>query len=273
MGCCSLQCFSQVDLGDIKRQEAISNLHESTRASVNKLIAGWSVFKHDTEAGRLLSRLYGVDPSGRPQIKYPKLRQRNTKIKHIQVNSVQAKNEKKPLVQAPRVGRKSMKTNNHKALNAIPRRKSAAACRNDVQKTSMAMKSYRPPHMNAFASDDEKIRLNHIFSSKGGRALPDELTHLNNESANKKDQLHKKREQCSVEVEEDGPPRSMMAKQIILEIEERKQFQLDLEIKGVVKSALGDQIAEEIESRVRELSKHDAEVAKAYMMKAFKSQM
>ena len=37
--------------------------------------------------------------------------------------------------------------------------------------------SYRPPHMHAFSSDDEKARLSEVFTHKGGAALPRELTH------------------------------------------------------------------------------------------------
>jgi hypothetical protein len=238
---------------------------EAESASENSP-ADWRVFKHDTEAGRLLSRLYGVDPSGRTQIKYPKLKKRSTTT----TKNIQAKDEKKKIsiVQVPRVGRKTMKNNNKvNPLNAIPRRKTAVACRDDVEKTSLAMKNYRPPHVNTFASDDEKIRLNDIFSCKGGRALPHELTQPNTELSDEAGRADKKRVNKSPyanERKEDGPPRSVMAKQIISEIEERRQFQMELEKKGIG-SPMRRQITNEIESRLKELSIRDPKVAKAYM--------
>lgn len=147
----------------------------------------WRVFKHDTEAGRLLSRLYGVRPNARPQIKYP-----NLKTREICGSAQQRSHWKSPgqgqqverkgfdrsraaSVTAPKVGR-AAQDKPASAVTLIPRRKNEVACQEEQLAIESVRHTFRPPNRGDYSTDREKDRLNELFTFGGGSALPEELT-------------------------------------------------------------------------------------------------
>ena len=176
---------------------------ESQRFSLKKsTVPNWKAFKCDTQAGKLLSRLYGVQPESRPKINYPVLKakkQRNEEciVEHVsQWRNVNAKpgstdprevkfqKDKAKALSVPKVGRTQSiqsKNNVSRPINlsrqGIPSRKSEVACKKEIRNIAMKNEAYRPPHERLSSTDYEKNRLNEIFTFKGGQALPLELTH------------------------------------------------------------------------------------------------
>jgi hypothetical protein len=62
-------------------------------------------------------------------------------------------------------------------VDFIPKRRAADDCRQAIDDAEMRQSAYRPPNMNAYSAEAEKDRLSEVFTHKGGRALPNELTH------------------------------------------------------------------------------------------------
>ena len=167
----------------------------------------WKVFDIGTEAGRLLSRLYGVSTSSNrdnhnnnnnnhhhhhPCIQYPKFKtkkfdpnQQTWKVAGIghnnNTNPFSSSNNKakKKQIQVPRVG---ISKRNHYSSNKdtvamidiIPKRKNAHKCQEQLTQMEEMITAYRPPHHKCLA-EKEKERLSHVFTYKGGSALPTEL--------------------------------------------------------------------------------------------------
>ncbi|GMH62794.1 hypothetical protein TrRE_jg1379 [Triparma retinervis] len=67
--------------------------------------------------------------------------------------------------------------NDNEAGRLLAKRRAAEECRQAIDDAEMRQSAYRPPNMNAFSADAEKDRLSEVFTHKGGRALPSELTH------------------------------------------------------------------------------------------------
>ena len=175
---------------------------ESQTFSLKKsTVPNWKAFKCDTQAGKLLSRLYGVQPESRPKINYPVLKakkQRNEEciVEHVsQWRNVNAKpgstdprevkfqKDKAKALSVPKVGRAQpiqSKNNVSRPINlsrqVFPSRKTEVACRKEIRNIAMKNEAYRPPHERSISTDYEKNRLNEIFIFKGGQALPLELT-------------------------------------------------------------------------------------------------
>jgi hypothetical protein len=78
-------------------------------------------------------------------------------------------------VNVPKFQKKSLYT--FAPVDFIPKRRAAEECRQAIDDAEMRQSAYRPPNMNAFSADAEKDRLSEVFTHKGGRALPSELTH------------------------------------------------------------------------------------------------
>uniref|UniRef100_A0A7S4MSU8 Uncharacterized protein n=1 Tax=Odontella aurita TaxID=265563 RepID=A0A7S4MSU8_9STRA len=147
----------------------------------------WRVFQHDTEAGRLLSRLYGVQPGGKPQINYPKLKTRkscSTERAHWkspgqgEVDRKRAGFDRRRAasVSVPKVGSAVRRGETASAVTFIPRRKNEVACHEDLACIESVRHTFRPPNRSEYSTDREKDRLNELFTYGGGVALPEELT-------------------------------------------------------------------------------------------------
>lgn len=239
----------------------------------------WKVFRRDTEAGRLLSRLYGVQPTDEPLIHYPttttKIRKERINNGNWNVDSSAANLQKKsPIVHAPRVGNQS-RVPKEAPLEQIPRRKPKGACDETVRKSATLLQRYRPPNQTASSTDAEKDRLNEVFAYKGGCALPNELTmpigivpSESKRNMQERDRVLKARsrrnERLYGDVEHttekgsnkgDSSTKELLVKQISDEIKERRQYQMTMEEAGIGASSR-KKIGDEIASRLSELGFH-----------------
>ena len=230
----------------------------------------WKVFKRDTEAGRLLSRLYGVKGDKDCSINYPKLNVRRSNDKllgerspwnqaHILKNA-ELKRSRNKGVAVPKFGRCKKKETDFKVVS-IPRRKSHASCQQTLDQNSMLNRNYRPPvNFNKQNSSEEKVRLSKLYEYGGGCALPDELTSpiqpipLNDKDAVKnKDTVRKNDGATGGRHDQE----ESLADDIVREIKERQQFQLEVEQMGCGVSSR-NRIVEEITSRMKKLHEIDA---------------
>ena len=154
----------------------------------------------NTEAGRLMARLYGHNTatkrSAASQINYPVLtnsknnrpkRNESTWRNEHQWRAVNSANRlcdprrsefdwcKARSVHVPSFRRK-LRQGYPSKVDIIPKRKSAQECQGDIQQHAMLREAYRPGNTSGFSTDAEKNRLNEIFTYKGGCALPEDLT-------------------------------------------------------------------------------------------------
>ena len=251
----------------------------------------WKVFQRDTEAGRLLSRLYGC-PASKSKISYPKQRRRRATDGNQQrkpnedglrswkttytVKSLSAKEEaerdsqrkqnksKAVAMKIPKVGRQSQRRGtvsetdmsftigNHgmAKVDLIPRRKTEAGCKSNVEQVKLIRKKFRPPVSNAYSSDLEKKRLNDVFSNGSGKCLPADLTALPVISNS-----------AATSGTKSSTPDSLFD-QIFHEIKERREYQLEMERLGAGE-ATRQQTVNEIQSRCNQLRKVDPSRAAA----------
>lgn len=135
----------------------------------------------------------------------------------------------------------------------IPKRKNKEQCEEEIQKSEMKRNAYRPPiHHN-----NDKQQLCDIFAHGGGRALPQELTHppRNDAKISVNNSKSSKDVSNADKIMED--PETLLRKQIVTEIEERRTFQNEMEKTG--SGHLSRQrIANEISSRMQRLKRLDS---------------
>ena len=246
----------------------------------------WKVFNRDTQAGRILSRLYGEKPTSK--VSYPQQHRRRRRRRPIN-SSAKEENENKwkttGCVQSwnktaeeekekerktniaralslnvPKVGlhdKRHSSTYNNKGLTLKidnrPRRKTELACRNTVEETVHKQKLYRPPHAHNFSSDSEKKRLQTLM--KDGKGLPQEL---------------------SINPPKPDKPRDTTSRpgtlfdQIHQEILCRRKWQRQMEESGAG-SATRETIAYEIKERLEQLKKIDSQRALVVVQQLMKS--
>jgi hypothetical protein len=218
----------------------------------------WKVFQRDSEAGRLLSRLYGLPPS-QSKITYPKLRRATSsdspcdsasrKWKTTYTIHTLSKSEEKEKenerknnisralsIKVPKVGRQSsINESSSLKIDLVPRRKTETGCRSSIEQVKFQNKKYRPPAAHAFSSDAEKQRLNDLFSEGKGKCLPEEG--------------HTTASNCAL-------PESLFD-QIYQEIKERREYQLEME-RLSAGEATRQTIINEIQSRINQLKRIDS---------------
>ncbi len=249
------------------------------------------VFKHDTEAGRLLSRLYGYpsnssNSSNSNRINYPKIKTKapNCSREDLsqrvpwnqqkkQDSSSISRRRKSAAVKVPRVGvgggggsssTATSKTNSL-TLDKIPRRKTQASCKNTLENNFLLSSNYRPP-CKVLPNDIEKERLCELHEYGGGHALPEELTlpkrALPSDILKATSSSTQAKQQANVNVkvnankrEQDGD-NDTVVNQIVKEIEERRRFQREMEEMGCGQATRA-KIVKEISDRMKELSMLD----------------
>jgi hypothetical protein len=234
----------------------------------------WKIFQRDTEAGRLLSRLYGCPPSSQ-RVSYPKQRRRratNDGDKPSQnentskgwkttytVHSLSRteedekdKERKNNIARAlsmrvPKVGhyskRRSTDGSADAKLDQIPRRKTEAVCKTTVAEVKFQNKKYRPPVSHAFSTDSEKRRISDLFANGGGKALPRDLTYRPDARGS------------NVDPAPVALPDSLFA-QIYGEIVERRAHQMSMERLGAGEASR-QTIVDEITIRINQLRRID----------------
>lgn len=216
----------------------------------------WKIFRRDTNAGRLLSRLYGESPQGLSnRVNYPKLNVRkvsdlksrprfNTITKSIDVDPDLVKRKQKAAALCiPKVGRS--KGIERSKFSTLPKLKSMDMCQVDIDRCKQYNKTYRPPHSKNL--DDEKLKLCKAFE-QNGCALHVMPQHDCDAQSTVEDQKNL-----------DLTPITTV-QQIVAEIEERRDFQKKMEEHGVG-SQSRERICAEITTRMEELMMHDKNLA------------
>lgn len=212
----------------------------------------WKVFKHDTEAGRLLSRLYGTTPTCKPQIRYPKLRmKKKNEAPSIDNSDCKSIMSRKTRVSVPKFSRKQKCSD--KPVDLVPRRKNFHDCQVTLEKYHDIRSKYRPPYQQPLFTETEKRNLSDVFAQKGGRALPMELTCPVVESTPCHEPMHQN------EAETDDP-KSQLVDHIVREIKERRHYQIAMEKLGEG-AASRQVIAQEIALRLNELNRLDPQIS------------
>ena len=184
---------------------------DDSAASSVKRPQNWTSFKRDTEAGRLLARLYGQEPgSGKPTIRYPKVRRRRSSGREEEgAESPSPPPWKEPGigsghggvgfdrkraagVSVPRVGgggggnirgetetiaATSSPSSSLATGRIVPGRRTEEMCNANLRSGEAIRSSYRPPRRREYGTDVEKDRLREVFTHGGGCGLPRELTH------------------------------------------------------------------------------------------------
>ena len=175
----------------------------------------WKVFNRDTEAGRLLSKLYGVADAGK--VSYPQPRRRRstaaaidttdedeggaasstrswktTCVVHGMDKKAEEEKERERKENAeralslavPKVGRHPAADGACRKIDLVPRRKTEAVCRNVVEEAVNKKRMYRPPRSRDTSSDEAKARLQRMMTGdspsppsalKSGGAISDAI--------------------------------------------------------------------------------------------------
>lgn len=142
----------------------------------------WKQFQ-GTELGSVLSKLYGNNSSSK--INYPKPK---SKVPFDSSKEIFRPVNSKPNATDPRkTTRKqvdlivpkcngSSNNENFHPVDYLMKRRNKSVIDVEIDDMKMRDRHYRPAHFKAISSDYEKEKLSQIFSCKGGKALPDELT-------------------------------------------------------------------------------------------------
>jgi hypothetical protein len=162
--------------------------------------------------------------------------------------------------------------NGYKLIDIIPKRRSADVIKNEIEDIRMRQEKYRPAHVQAYSSDREKDRLNQIFTFKGGKGLPEELTHPVGEAPFETQQRQKEKERLDsirmkrglMVVNQPSEPRlsvnEQMAQHISREIEERTQHYEEMKKIGGISAEQDRRMRQEIAIKVDELKRINLDV-------------
>lgn len=233
----------------------------------------WKVFRKDTEAGRLLSRLYGtnVNHSQGQGIRYPNLKKKerdlsgrsrwNSGLQEKQRYNILEKQKRAASLRVPKVGKSEQQHQKQLSIQAVPRRRTGSLCKKTIEENRIMNKSYRPPNQVKMSSDQEKEKLCEHFERQGGKCLPLELTLL---PRKKEDEKTEDSHTTNGPNEDKASVKSAMANQIVLEIQERRAFQSEMEI-NCAGADSRETIVDDISNRMRELMKYDPNLARKLM--------
>jgi len=138
----------------------------------------WRQFQ-GSELGSLLSSIYG-----RPQtnIKYPKVATRRAEARDIwrpianKPGAVDPRSasRREVAVEVPKM-RGGRSFSRPALIDCVPKRRNESEIRSELQTIKLQQTHYRPAHFAA-RGDAEKERVSEIFTYKGGKGLPEELT-------------------------------------------------------------------------------------------------
>jgi hypothetical protein len=255
--------------------------NENCSSTMNNNTPNWKVFKHDTEAGRLLSRLYGVQSNKEQRnIHYPKLKKGGENLnERIPWNQTKKDDKRRTVrMKVPKVGQGRLQKNENTSLvSSIPRRKTESSCQNTIKENFLLSSNYRPP-TKVTSVTVEKERLCELHEYGGGCALPDELMmpkqtlpsdmkrreNMAKEAAKAKQKRRARNgeitETAEVKVPLEHAETDSLVDQIVKEIQERREFQFSMERNGSG-DVSRDRIVAEITSRMRTLKVLDAKKA------------
>jgi hypothetical protein len=233
----------------------------------------WKRFQ-GTELGSLLGSIYG-NPN-RTKINYPK--PKAMQIVHdkkefipggakLNASDSRKATRRNVKVAVPKpVGNRHENQENIKPVDYIPRRRGVASIQQELDDIRMRQEHYRPAFVKPVSVVAEKDRLTQIFTFKGGKALPEELTMPVGEAPfevqNRRkeiERLNTIRQKRGLTVVRSGSQRAMstdeeFAQQIQREIEERAQHLEDMRQIGL-KPVQEKVMMRELAQRVDELQR------------------
>lgn len=234
----------------------------------------WKQF-HGTELGSLMSQIYGNQ--NKPKINYPKLQTKKTadppKIFIPGGAKQEAEDPRKSTRRAVNIAvpkNFKEKSEHIKPIEVINRRRSAESIKQEIDEIKLRQTHYRPAYRQPISGDEEKERLNQIFTFKGGKGLPTELTHPEGEMplevASRRKEMERMdavRTKRGLAPNRPGPSigrtraplseNEQLAEHISSEIEERRQHLQDMMEMGELKPEKERQLKAEIAAKVREL--------------------
>jgi hypothetical protein len=244
----------------------------------------WRQFQ-GTELGSLMSQLYGN--KNKPKINYPKPQSKGSLVpskKFIPGGAkIDAEDPRKVTRRPVNIAVPTRFKEPTEALNPIDiinRRKSADTIKLEIDDIKMRQSHYRPAYVQPISGDAEKERLNQIFTFKGGKGLPQELTHPEGEMPLEVAARRKEEERMDAVRQKKGlgpsaaTLRSMkssaqsyngargrasmsvneqLADQVSREIEERRQHLAEMRELGMIKPDKERALVNEIARKVEEL--------------------
>jgi hypothetical protein len=248
-------------------------------------VEAWKQFQ-GTELGGLLAGIYGN--TNKPKINYPKPKSKQTNIEPktfipggAKTGSSDPRKTTRRManINVPKVGsHSSLSSHSNSLVNLdydennfaaygtyVNSRKSADAIKIELDDIRMKQSHYRPAYIQPFSSDAEKDRLSQIFTFKGGKALPQELTHpmgvmpLELEAKRREaEQLQNLRMKRGLHVITTRPMKVMseseqLAEQINGEIQDRMQHIQEMKELGMLKPADERIIRAEIAKKLEEI--------------------
>lgn len=236
----------------------------------------WKQF-HGTELGSLMSQIYGNQ--NKPKINYPKLQTR----KAVEAPKTFIPGGAKQEAEDPRKATRRVvniavpknfkeKGDSVNPIDVINRRRSAESIKQEIDEIKLRQTHYRPAYRQPISGDEEKERLNQIFTFKGGKGLPTELTHPEGEMPLEVASKRKEMERMDAVRTKRGlaPNRpgagavggrgraplsenEQLAEHISSEIEERRQHLEEMLELGELRPEKERQLKAEIAAKVREL--------------------
>ena len=226
----------------------------------------WQNFR-GTELGGLLTSLYG---NPKPQINYPKPKRKeftptvpfSSSIAKPEARDPRTSTRRNVVVAVPKP---KVSTRQQLApVDLISRRKQNSVIRAELDDMRIRNTYYRPAHTKPIG-EKEKEKLANIFSYKGGKGLPEELTNPVGETPdeylqkkNEKERILRIREERNPEKYRNYKPilsdNEQLKEQIVSEINERREYIADMRHQGL---PIRDEakIKFEISQRVSELQK------------------
>jgi hypothetical protein len=229
----------------------------------------WKQFQ-GTELGGLMSQIYG---NQRPVINYPKPKAKKNPLPAkdwvAAGNKADAVDPHKTTrravnIDVPKLG-KATNDNSLKPVDLINKRRSADTIKVEMDDIKYRQSHFRPAYVQPMSSDSEKDRLNQIFTFKGGKGLPENLTHPVGEAPFEAAQRRKEQQRVdAIRDRRSGAPQrrisaplsesEQMAQQITAEIDERRNYLEEMRDIGV-KSDQETRIRSEIARKVEELNR------------------
>jgi hypothetical protein len=253
-------------------------MEEDFQKENNNNMENWKQF-HGTELGSLLGSIYGSQSN--VKINYPKPKQQRTpsekKLFIPGGASSESSDPRKVTRRAANVvvpkptGRTARddEFSSLKPVDLIPKRRSAEHIKSEMEDIKLKQERYRPAHVKPISSESEKEKLSQIFTFKGGKALPEEMTHPVGETPLELQQRRKEKERIdairekrglSVIGKQNSAPailsvNEQLAQQVSREIEERTTYLHEMKGLGGLSAAKERQVRQEIQSKVYELQK------------------
>lgn len=232
----------------------------------------WRQFQ-GTELGALMSQIYGNQ--NKPKINYPKPTKSTKPLlpdKQFMVGGNVHASDPRKATRRPvniAVPKHVPQKREITAIDVVSRRRNADSIKQEIDDIKMKQTHYRPAYQAPYSSDVEKDKLSQIFTYKGGKGLPEEMTQIAGEAPFEAEQRRKEEQRLeAIRMKRSGAvarhqPAKMSEDELIMqqitqELDERRQHLEDMKEIGISKqeeSRLRTEIARKLEELRRYESK------------------